>query len=89
MHHLRNIWINGAAKLASKFLSVYLHHSLDNIALFLCVSPDLADVIRAYHKEFSLTTNYPKGYDELFREWIVENYPMEFLLHVERAAGNM
>ena len=52
------------------------------------MSPDLAHVTRAYHNEFSLTANYPKGHGELFREWIIENYPMEFLLHAERAAGS-
>ena len=87
-HHLRNVWINGVAKAISKFLTEYLHDSLDNISSFLRVSPDLAHVIRAYHKEFSLTANYPKGHGELFREWIIENYPMEFLLHAERAAGS-
>ena len=88
MHHLRNVWINGAAKAVSKFLTDFLHDSLDEIALFLRVSPDLAHVIRAYHKEFSLTANYPKGHGELFREWIIENYPSEFLLHAERSSGS-
>ena len=52
------------------------------------MSPDLAHVIRAYHKEFSLTANYPKGHGELFRNWIIKNYPLEFLLHAERATGS-
>ncbi|KAL7533847.1 hypothetical protein ACHAXR_005485 [Thalassiosira sp. AJA248-18] len=38
-----------------------LFESLDSISNFLRVSPDLANVIRAFHKEFSLTANYPKG----------------------------
>ena len=87
-HHLRNVWINGAAKAVSRFLKEYLSDSLDEISSFLRVSPDLAHIIRAYHKEFSLTSNYPKGHGELFRDWIIKNYPMEFLLHAERAAGN-
>ena len=65
-----------------------LEDSLDNNAHFLRVSPDLAQVIRAYHKEFSLTANYPKGHGELFRQWIIKNYPLEFLLHAERATGS-
>lgn len=65
-----------------------LEDSLDNIASFLRVSPDLAHVIRAYHKEFSLTANYPKGHGELFCNWIIKNYPLEFLLHAERATGS-
>ena len=39
-------------------------------------------------KEFSLTANYPKGHGKLFREWIIKNYPLEFLLHAERASGS-
>ena len=62
--------------------------SLKNIHPHLCVTPNLDQVIRAYHKEFSLTANYPKGHGELFRDGIVENYPDEFLLHAERATGS-
>ena len=87
-HHLRNVWINGVAKAVSGFMKEYLSDSLDDISSFLRISPDLAHIIRAYHKEFSLTANYPKGHGELFRDWITKNYPMEFLLHAERASGN-
>lgn len=87
-HHLRNVWINGIAKALSAFMKDYLSDSLEDISSFLRVSPDLATIIFAYHKEFSLTSNYPKGHGELFREWIIQNYPMEFLLHAERANGN-
>ena len=87
-HHLRNVWINGVAKAVTKFLKEYLHDSLDDISSFLRVSPDLSQIIRAYHKEFSLTSNYPKGHGELFRDWIIKNHPGEFLLHAERSNGN-
>jgi len=87
-NHLRNVWINGVAKAVSRFMNEYLKDSLDNISSFLRILPDLAHIIRAYHKEFSLTSNYPKGHGELFREWILNNYPMEFLLHAERANVN-
>jgi len=85
---LRNVWINGIAKAVSGFMKEYLSDSLDNISSFLRISPDLAHIIRAYYKEFSLTSNYPKGHGELLRDWIIENHPMDFLLHAERAAGN-
>ena len=87
-HHLRNVWINGIAKAVSEFMKEYLSDSLDEISSFLRISPDLAHIIRAYHKEFSLTSNYPKGHGELFRDWIIKHHPMKFLLHAERAAGN-
>ena len=56
-NHLRNIWINGVAKAVSAFMNEYLKDSLDNISSFLRILPDLAHIIRAYHKEFSLTSN--------------------------------
>ena len=86
--HLRNIWINGAAKAVTKFLNEFLDDSLESISSFLRVSPDLANVIRAFHKEFSLDANYPKGHGEKFRSWMIKNYPMEFLMHAERATGS-
>ena len=73
--HLRNIWINGAAKAVTKFLNEFLDDSLENISSFLRVSPDLANVIRAFHKEFSLDANYPKGHGEKFRSWMIKNSP--------------
>ena len=43
-------WFNGAAKEVYSFLTTYLEDSLEEISSFLHVSPDLAQVIRAYHK---------------------------------------
>ena len=68
MQHLRNLWIIGVAKYVSKFMNKFLEDSLDNISLFIRVSPDLANVIRAFHKEFSLYTKYPKGHGDKFRD---------------------
>ena len=87
MQHVRNVIIKGAAKAVSSFLSTFLQDNLEEISSWLRVSPDLANVIYAYHKEFSLTANYPKGHGELFREWVKKNYPREYLLHAERASG--
>lgn len=88
MQHLRNVWINGVAIAVNKFMSEYLAESLEEISSFLRVSPDLAHVIRAFHKEFSLTANYPKGHGEKFRDWMIKHYPSEFLMHAERATGS-
>ena len=62
MQHLRNVWINGVAKAVNKYLTEFLQESLEEISSFLRVSSDLAHVIRAFHKEFSLTANYTKGH---------------------------
>ena len=40
---------------------------------FCRVSPDLAHMICAFHKEFSLTANYPKGHGD--RDWMIKRYP--------------
>ena len=50
--------------------------------------PDLAHVIREFHKEFSLTVNCPKRHGEKFLEWIIKNDPNAFLMHAERATGS-
>ena len=54
----------------------------------LRVTASISAVIRAIEKEFSLSSNYPKGHDGLFREWVCEYYLGKLLLHVERAAGS-
>ena len=48
----------------------------------------MAHVIHTFHKEFSLTANYPKGHGEQFRTWMMKRDPNEFLMHVERATGS-
>ena len=50
MQQLRNAWINGVAKAVNKYLTEFLQESLEEISSFLRVSPDLAHVIRAFHK---------------------------------------
>ena len=82
------VWINGVAKAVNKYLTEFLQESLEEIYCFLRVFPDLAHVIRVFHKEFSLTANYPKGHGEKILEWMIKNYPKEFLMHAERATGS-
>ncbi len=45
------------------------------------MTASIGAVIRAIDKEFSLSSNYPKGHGELFREWVCEYYPGILLLH--------
>lgn len=65
-HHLRNVWIKNVAKSVYTFLGDMLADSRDKITVFLCISPDLSQLIHAFHKEFSLTANYPKGHGDHF-----------------------
>ena len=81
------MWINGMAKAVSKFMNGFLEDSLDNISPFLCVSPDLANVIRDLQKEFSLDANYPKGNGEKFRYCMIKKYPNEFIMNTDRASS--
>ena len=69
-------------------MTEYLEESLEEISSFLRVSPNLAQVIRTFYKEFSLTANYPKGHGERFKVWTMKRCPKELLMHTERAMGN-
>ena len=53
MKYLRNVWILFMYKAMSKFMNRFVEDSLYNISPFLRVSPDLANFIRAFHKEFT------------------------------------
>ena len=88
VQHLWCVWFIGTAKALSTFLTTYLEDSLKEISSFLCVNAYLAQVIRAYHKEFSLTANYPKGHGERFHAWMIKKYLKEYLMHAERASGS-
>ena len=88
MQHLRNVWVNGVAKAVTKFMNGFLEEITDNISPFLRVSPDLEKVIRAFHKEFILNSNYKKGHGDKFRDWMIKKYPNEFIMNTERASGS-
>jgi len=87
MNHLQNVWF-GNVKALSTHLNTLLRSSLDEIDPQLRVTASISAVIRAIDKEFSLSSNYPKGHGEMFREWVREYYPGMLLLHVEHAAGS-
>jgi hypothetical protein len=86
-NHLRNVWVKNVLNLLNDFMHCHLNNSLDEIAPELHVSPNLITFARAFDKEFSLCTNYPKGHGRLFRQWMKVNHPGELLWHVERAAS--
>ena len=80
------VFFNGADKAVSAFLTTYLEDIINGISSFLCVSPDLKQVIQAYHKEFILAENHPKGQKERFCACIIKKYPNKYLMHIERAS---
>ncbi len=61
---------------------------MDKIDPKLRVTASISAIIHAVDKEFSLSSNYPKGYGKLFLERILEHYPGILLMHVECAAGS-
>ena len=88
MHHLRNVWFGNMEKKLTKQLNLLLRSDLDEIDPRLRVTASVSALIRAIDKEFSLSSNYPKGHGELFLEWMREKHPGALLLHVERASGS-
>ena len=66
MNHLRNVWFGNIEKALSAHLNALLRSSLDEIDPQLRVTASVSAVIRAVDKEFSLSSNYPKGHGKLF-----------------------
>ena len=87
-NHLRCIWINGVLKSINAHLKQSLHDSLECIPQIFRVSVDMSKIILAYHKEFSLLCNYPKGHGEKFRLWMKKNHPGYYLFRSERSNGS-
>lgn len=86
--HLRNIWINGAAKTLSRYLSTYLKDNLDDIDSRLRVSTSIEATFRATEKHFGQTNNYAKGEGEEFHPYMQEKHEGEYLFNVERVSGS-
>ena len=51
------------------------------------MSTDFQDVLRAVYKEFHDGGRYYKGHGKEFAEWMRDNYPNVFFMHLERADG--
>ena len=86
-NHLRNVWFGRATNSITNSLKVKLKDDLDQIDFRLRVVPDMALVLRASDKEFSLCANYPKGHGDMFREWVMRTHPRVLLFHVVSTDG--
>ena len=82
------MWLRGITKALFTLLGNKLRKEFDGIDSHPRVSTSIKSVLCAANKEFSLCANYPKGYGELFREYIETNNPGELILHVGRALGS-
>ena len=86
-NHLINVHVKNVLEALTDFIRAHYGDSLDKIAPDLRVSPGFISFARAFDKMFSLCANYPKGWGEIFREWMKENHTGELLFCVERAAS--
>ena len=86
-NHLRNVHVKNVLEALTDFIRAHYGDSLDEIAPDLRVSPGFISFARAFDKMFSLCANYPKGWGEIFRQWMKENHTGELLFCVERAAS--
>ena len=71
--HLINVWLGGFEKELSSYLTNLLRSSLDEIDPTLRVKTLFSVLAHAYDKGFSLSANYPKGFGELFIEWMMDD----------------
>ena len=86
-NHLRNVWFGRVTNGITNRLNVKLKEELEAIDFHLRVGTDMAGVLRACDKEFSLCCNYPKGHGDQFREWVFRKHPRALLYHVVSTDG--
>jgi hypothetical protein len=86
-NHLRNVHVKNVLEALTNFLKAHFSDSLETIAPEFRVSPGFISFARAFDKMFSLCANYPKGWGEIFRQWMKENHSGELLFSVERAVS--
>ena len=68
----------------SSYLTNLLISSIDEIDPTLHVKTLFSDLACAYDKGLYLSANYPKGFGELFIEWMIDTHPWYVLYHIER-----
>lgn len=64
-----------------------LKDELDTFSSWERMSTDYSQLLRATYKEFHQGCRYYKGKGLEYDHWLRENYPKEFVLHLERADG--
>ena len=62
MHHLCTVWFRNMEKKLTSQLNCILRSSLEEIDPTLRVLASIGALVRAIDKEFSVSSNYPKGY---------------------------
>ena len=84
----KNVWVGGLDKELSSYLTNPLRSILDELDATLRVKTLFSALAREYNKGFSLSSNYPKGFGELFIELIMDKHLGYVLYHVEQVKGS-
>ena len=87
-NHLRKVWVGGMTNALSTIYGNTTREELDEINLRLGFSKIIKSVLIAVNKEFSLCDSYPKGREELFRDWIETYHPGVLIFLIERSSGS-
>ena len=87
-NHLQNLWVGGLVKELSSYLTNLLRSSLDEIYPTLRVKTLFSALALAYDKGLSLSPNYPKGFGDLFVEWMMDDLLGYVMYHVEIVRGS-
>ncbi len=87
-HHMRNVWVNAVTIALSVYLNKVLADDLGEIDHRLRVSTMFDAILRALDKAVSLPANYPKGFGDQFKHWLLKYHPGALLVPVQRAAGS-
>jgi hypothetical protein len=86
-HHMRNVWVNAVTIALSVYLSKVLADDLGKIDHRLRVSTMFDAILRALDKAVSLLANYPKGFGDQFKHWLLKYHLGALLVPIQRAAG--
>ena len=81
--------MGGLEKEFASYLTNLLRSSLGEIDATLRVKNLFSALACAFDKGFSLSSNYPKVFGELFIEWMMDNHPGCVMYHVEQVQGSI
>jgi hypothetical protein len=87
-NHMRNVWINAVTITLSVYLNKVLADDLGKIDHRLRFSTMFDAIPRTLDKAVRLPANYPKGFGDMFRHWLLKYHLGALLVPVQRTAGS-
>lgn len=85
--HIRNIFLAPMSRAQSEHVKAALQHQLETFSSYERMSTNFDQWLRADYKEFHHGGRYYKGQGKPYLEWLVDNHPSAFVMHIERAEG--